>query len=224
MLLERAVKERSEWQDMAIAILKGEAMSPRNPWWRPSRCLYDWEWLRARFDRDADERVGRAELAGAEELFARLDRDADGALAAADLDPAAAAVSRPEVEALFRFLDHDANHKVSWDELSWFFQQADRRKRGFLSPEDLQAVLAPALLDGEKKREGEEKEAMPSRRRLLSLLLRGELGSFAPGPELGQAAPEIRLPRHRGGDGEPPPVLAEHRGRRPVVLIFGSFT
>ena len=98
LLLEKVWKERSEWVDMAIAALKDEAMSPRNGWWRPSRCLYDWDWLHTRFDRDSDGRIDRKELAGAEDLLAGLDRNADGFLVAEDLQ----APPEPEATAAVR--------------------------------------------------------------------------------------------------------------------------
>jgi peroxiredoxin len=48
-----------------------------------------------------------------------------------------------------------------------------------------------------------------------------ELGSLEPGPKLGESAPNFTLQTHnRRGVVK----LSEHRGKRPVVLIFGSFT
>ncbi len=63
------------------------------------------------------------------------------------------------------------------------------------------------------------------------MLLTGELGSLEPGPDLNAEAPELDLPlvAHKDdGSGleltERFIKLADARGERPVVLIFGSFT
>ena len=49
----------------------------------------------------------------------------------------------------------------------------------------------------------------------------GELGSIHEGPAVGDLAPEFRL---RTQDGDQEYRLSQFRGRKPVVLIFGSFT
>jgi peroxiredoxin len=49
----------------------------------------------------------------------------------------------------------------------------------------------------------------------------GELGSFSPGPDPGEAAPDFIL---RTPDGKTKVKLSAYRGKQPVVLIFGNFT
>jgi alkyl hydroperoxide reductase subunit AhpC len=56
---------------------------------------------------------------------------------------------------------------------------------------------------------------------MLRMLLTGELGSFEPGPALGEPAPDFTLTTH---DGKQTVTLSDSRGKKPVVLIFGSFT
>jgi hypothetical protein len=62
---------------------------------------------------------------------------------------------------------------------------------------------------------------MPSRWMLLKGLFTGEIGSLHEGPALGEMAPEFRLSSQ---DGKRTISLSDYRGKKPVVLIFGSFT
>ena len=53
------------------------------------------------------------------------------------------------------------------------------------------------------------------------MFFNGELGLFEPGPQIGDDAPDFTLPTH---DGQRIVALGELRDKKPVVLIFGSFT
>ena len=61
----------------------------------------------------------------------------------------------------------------------------------------------------------------PSRWELLMAMYRGEIGSMCEGPALGATAPAFRLTTH---DGKRKVSLSDYRGKKPVVLTFGSFT
>jgi hypothetical protein len=50
-----------------------------------------------------------------------------------------------------------------------------------------------------------------------SMWLRARAGTL----EVGQEAPDFTLPRHKGNGAV---TLSAHRGVRPVVLVFGSYT
>ena len=52
-------------------------------------------------------------------------------------------------------------------------------------------------------------------------LLTGELGSGAEGPKLNSPAPDFTL---KSPDGQKSISLGQFRGKKPVVLVFGSFT
>ena len=62
---------------------------------------------------------------------------------------------------------------------------------------------------------------MPSPQILLKGLFEGEIGSFREGPSVGRLAPDFRLKLH---DGDKEVSLSDYRGKKPVVLVFGSFT
>jgi peroxiredoxin len=53
------------------------------------------------------------------------------------------------------------------------------------------------------------------------MLFSRQLGSLREGPEPGEMAPDFSLPAM---DGTGKVTLSASRGKRPVVLIFGSFT
>ena len=56
---------------------------------------------------------------------------------------------------------------------------------------------------------------------LVKGLFSGEIGSAHEGPGLGEEAPAFTLDTH---DKSRRISLADYRGKKPVVLIFGSFT
>ncbi|HVR73991.1 MAG TPA: hypothetical protein VMT52_06640 [Planctomycetota bacterium] len=212
-----AWKDRPEWADMAFAILKGEISNPEKGWWRPAAERLGWEWLRENFDKDGDGFVRREELPPRWEGFHRLDRDGDGKLEASDLGPS------PEGEAdalggtLFEKLDTDTNGRVSRYELLEFFDRADRGKGGFLTRED----LVSALGEDEEAAAASGEHGMPPAGPLLGMLFEGKLGSLCEGPGLLEVAPDFTLFTH---DRRSLHTLSDSRGKRLVVLIFGSFT
>jgi Ca2+-binding EF-hand superfamily protein len=215
-----------EWLDELAAILRGEGMEDGKGWWRPSVSLHGWAWLRDRLDENLDGKLELREALSLGDHFDRLDRNEDGVLTREDLEDPEPAEPSALVRELFRSLDNDVNDRVSWDELSWFFQKTDRRKRGFITRRDLTSSLSNLVF-----REGESPAArsrgergddpQPSRGKLLHHFLTGQLGPFGEGPPLGGEAPDFSLPSL---EDRTMVRLRTARGKRPVVLIFGSFT
>jgi hypothetical protein len=95
------------------------------------------------------------------------------------------------------------------------FDRLDRNKDGVLRADDFDWSPPP------RPRRPPPPGAMPPRSTLLMGLLTGEIGSAWTGPKVGDLAPDFTL---RTQDGQRQISLSEHRGKRPVVLIFGSFT
>jgi hypothetical protein len=213
---------RPESVRMLSAILGGSRMGPGDGWFGPSRSRYDWDWLRRRFPPNQDGAVTRKEFRGPRDLFDRLDRDRDGAITAEDFDWSPKSPFLRQVstyEGWFREMDGDSNGRVSRKEWQALF---DRMAKGkdHITPEDLRAALQPpAARKAPDKKEAQQMRAMRSM--LLRNLLRGDLGSPCEGPRPGTVAPDFTLPTH---DGKATVALSEFRGRKPVVLIFGSFT
>jgi Ca2+-binding EF-hand superfamily protein len=237
--IERAWRGRPEWGDMLISVLKGEDPGAGASWFKPREDRRGWDWLRERFDADADGRISREELGAAGEHFERLDRDGDNAIAPNDFAIRAKSSGNAEAaEAVFSAFDADQNDRVSWDELSWFFQRADASKRGFLSRADLAQALQTAASPwvsrhGSREDAGESAARPPSRWTNLERFLAKELGSFGEGPAVGAPAPDFELRSLREGEtlrltsllaDRLPGPLPGAKGKRPVVLVFGSFT
>jgi thiol-disulfide isomerase/thioredoxin len=107
------------------------------------------------------------------------------------------------------------------------FARLDRDENRLITPEDLDWSDLPASFDEGLAahqaggRGGLTAADEPPLGILLRSLFRGDLGSFREGPEVGQMAPDFEL---RSSAGQERVRLSEHRGKRPVVLIFGNMS
>lgn len=214
---------RPQWCGMLVSLLRGEEPRLGTGWFAPAEDTRDWQWMRVRFDRDGNGKIHREELGPAARHFDPLDGDRGGWIEASDLaspsDALADELGADLAAALFGALDADRNARVSWDELSWFFQRGDRRKRGFLTREDLSQLVAGS--SGRDSRNAQRRRESVSRWLHLRRFFRGELGSFREGPALGAPAPDFELSPMREGKRV---RLSDSREKKAVVLIFGSFT
>ena len=211
---------RPEAAQALSSILDGTMMSGGGGWFRPSQTRYDWQWLTALHKIDAGGKISRKQWLGPPELFDRLDRDRDGAITAADLDWSEQSPWLRQVnmfKQLFGRMDANSNGRVSRQEWEAFFKQIAGDKESF-TPEQLQQALqqkAPGPKSGPPKKDAKFTTV------LLKGLLNNELGSPYEGPVLNEEAPDFALPTP---DGKQHIALTDFRGKKPVVLIFGSFT
>ena len=237
-MLEQDWKDRPEWGEMAVAILKDDFMRPGAGWWKPSAKRYDWNWLSEHLDANKDGKVERDEVPGdvakADQLFERLDRDGDGKVMPADFDftdpnPATMFMNVPAMKnmmsnQLFNRLDKDSNGRVTMQELAEFFRYGDKEELEFLTPEDLRFAIdePPSKKPASEVPDDNPASAGPSTpAAALKRFLRGDMGWLTSGPQLGDVAPDFTLPTH---DGTAHVKLSDSFGKRPVVLVFGSFT
>jgi hypothetical protein len=220
----RPPRQMPEGVRMLLAILAGRPIGPGSGWFGPSQSRYDWKWLADRMGTDRSGAITRKQFKGPAALFARLDRDGNGKLTPADLDwsPRSPLVQQARfADMLFRRADADTNGRISAAEWQALFKKAARGK-DHLTPEDVRALLFPPQPKAPPRKRGKAPPAgMPSRWLLLKGLFSGEIGSFREGPRLGERAPDFRLRTH---DGKRTVSLSSYRGKRPVVLVFGSFT
>ncbi len=202
--------------EMIQAVAGGSGLGPGQGWFHAGQGRYGWKWLAARHGIPPSGRISRREFRGPADLFDRLDRDGDGVLTRADFDWSDRSPFLRQqglARQVFRQFDTDSNGRISQREWQAFFARAAKDK-DHLTADDLRAALfppspPPSGADG------------PSPVVLCVGLLEGELGSVWEGPKVGQPAPDFALPRQ---DGRGRFHLSGLRGRKPVVLVFGSFT
>ena len=220
-LLERDWQDRPEWAEMMVALLKGQGMRLGEGWFQQSQSLYDWLWLSSEFDGDLNGRVEPRELPENRllgEFVSRLDADRDGTITLRDLRGRPGGPAAMMAGQLFYQWDLDSNGKISKAEMSAFFENADADDHGFLTPDDLRRAFAPPPSEAAAE---PESQPQPTPVYWLKMLLSGQLGSMTKGPELGDPAPDFDLPTF---DDTQRVKLSSFRGKKPVVLIFGSFT
>jgi Ca2+-binding EF-hand superfamily protein len=208
-----------EFVEVISAVARGSKLGPGEGWFHPAQTRYDWKWLAGRFDANKDGKIERREFPGQDDVFNRLDRDRDGVLTRADFDwseNSPLARQTAVVRHVFRFLDANSNGRVSREEWEAFFSRVSSGKE-YITPDDLLDALRPPQ---PSKKNGPPPKG-PTPAVFLKGLLTGELGSPFEGPRLGQVAPDFTLDSH---DGKRRITLSKFRGKKPVVLVFGSFT
>lgn len=204
--------------EMLWAVANGSKMGPGEGWFHSGQSRYDWTWLASRHGKESTGTITRQEFLGPADLFDRLDRNHDGELLADDFDwseNSSFVRQSKQARQWFRAIDADSNGRISHAEWEAFFAKAARGK-DHLNPDDLRA-----LLQSPPKKEGEKSKDEPSPLVLVKGLLAGELGSIHEGPDIGDEAPDLAL---KTQDGRQTIRLSDFRGKKPVVLIFGSFT
>lgn len=209
-----------EVMECLLSILSGEQMGPGTAWFHPGQGRYGWKWLAARYGTDRDGAITRKQFTGPAALFDRLDRDGDGAITAADFDWSddSPYVRQLQLAALLlRRADGDGDGKLSPAEWEALFRRAARGQES-LAPEDLRRMLFPPT---PRRTGGGPPPDMPTPAILLAGLRAGEIGSPAEGPAVGARAPDFTLP---SVDKKKLVTLSKIYPRKPVVLIFGSFT
>jgi hypothetical protein len=205
-----------EFAQMVTAVLGGSQMGPGDGWFHPSLTRYGWKWLAERHHIAEDGAIPSDNFQGDEESFQRLDRNRDGVIKADDFDwsndsPYVRQVSQSSQ--WFRGMDASSNGRITRDEWDQYFDRVGGIK-GFVTPEDLHAAFFPPPPRGNAGQG-------PSMLVLLKGLLEGELGSPREGPGLDSPAPDFEL---KTRDGASSIRLSSFREKKPVVLIFGSFT
>src|SRR5262245_11625131 len=212
-------RHRSEFLQMLDAVLSGSEMGPGDGWFKPGVTRYTWDRFRSRFDANKDGRVTPKEFTGPPELFAVLDRDGDGVITADDMDWSDNSTYMRQLslaQQLLRRADSDGNKKLSKEEWAGLYDRATKGK-DYLDAEGLRRLLFPPS----PPRPSGGGAGGPPKEVLVLGLLTGELGSAAEGPKLEAAAPDFTL---RSPGEKKSVTLSDYRGKKPVVLIFGSFT
>jgi hypothetical protein len=211
-------RHRGDFLLMLDAVLSGSQMGPGDGWFKPGETRYTWDRLRARFDTDKNGRVTAKEFTGPESLFAILDRDGDTAITADDLDWSDDSLYARQLnlaQQLLRRGDQNGNRKLSKEEWAGLFERAAKGQDA-LDAEGLRKMLFPPAPPRPFAKSG----GGPPKEVLVLGLFTGELGSAAAGPKLEASAPDFTLktPENKSIS------LRDYKGKKPIVLIFGSFT
>ena len=209
---------RLEFVEMFNAVAKGSQMGPNDGWFHPGQTRYDWKWLAARHGVDPKGSISRNKFLGPVELFDRLDRNHDGVLKADDLDWSRSPMASPP-SFWFSMYDTNSNGRLSREEWNAIFEKASKGK-SYLTADDLRDAF-PLAPPPRPAGSPPPTNQGPTTATLMQGLFNGELGSCFEGPSVGQRAPDFTL---RTADGKSRVTLAEFRDKKPVVLIFGSFT
>lgn len=201
-----------------------------------------WKHLRARYDKDKDGKITPLEYPRGKQRFTNFDRDRDGNLTAKDFPEGKhfngfspgmlrradrdrdGVVTKAEWKGMVGMLDADGNGKITskefgriagpamaekWDLMLLSF---DQDLDGDFDLEDCAAMFNDCDLDSDgrivdKELAGWKWSGPRSNRRA---------------PKVGAIAPDFELPRL--DDEEKSIRLSSFRGKRPVALIFGSYT
>jgi hypothetical protein len=205
--------------EMLAAIAQGSQMGPGEGWFHGGQSRYGWSWLKDHYGGRGT--ITRQDFGGPSDLFDRLDRNHDGVLTAADFDwsdRSLFALQGMPARYWFSRIDSNSNGRISRDEWDALFSRMAQGK-DYVTPDDLREAF-PTVPPSRPAGSAPPSDG-PSPATLLLGLLSGELGSFFEGPGIGQRAPDFTLTTQ---DGKRMIRLAQYRGVKPVVLIFGSFT
>jgi hypothetical protein len=218
--VDRCLKTADELQHLEIvemvwSIAKGRPSDGSGGWFHDGQSRYGWEWLAGRYDFDGDGVILAEDFSTqAADFAARLDRDQDGKITKDDFDWSSNSTymkQTVQTKRLFGSVDRDNNGRLTREEWSSFFDRA-ALDADSMTPADLQASLFPPQPPTAHQ---------PTTLDFLRGWASGELGSILEGPKVGRKAPDFELPDHKR---ERHIRLSQYRDKRPVVLIFGSFT
>ena len=205
-----------------------------------------WNYLKRKYDADGDDVVSKVEYDRGEEQFKRLDRNGDGQLTSEDV--ARGRAGRMAQQVLARYFQADDNRReLKFEEIGQAFAKADTDKDSALSLAEF-----TFLTEAAPQRGGRVPPAGTLYRALVSAVDTDESGSVsqaeleaffkandsnddgvwtmgrrgrrdlhATGVKEGTVAPDFTLKPPGGGNSV---TLSSFRGKRPVALIFGSYT
>jgi hypothetical protein len=208
---------KREYVAHLLYLAKGGGSIVGSGMYHPTQVRYGWEWLRRRCDKNGDGLITLAEFGGPREWFEALDKDHDGVLTEDEFDwgagsPLTGAVAK--AAPLFEKIDRDGNGRVTPEEWKLWFDALSGGK-GYLSQDD----LIPLFFEPKR---GRAPAGPPrSRLQLICAYLSGDVGPLSDGPALDDLAPDFTLTTP---DGKGKIAISEHRTKRPLVLVLGSFT
>lgn len=215
--LRRTLPADSEAIAMLDDILKGSTLGPEDGWFPLAKAAtrFDWQYVKSRYDGNADDMIDDSELKVSGSDFKRIDRNNDGTITEDDLDFSQHSLSQSPGAMLYGRLDSDANGKVSREEFMKIFDKL-AGEADFAALDDFRETFPmptsrpPVTLRPDN----------PSKSTLITALKNQELGSLAAGPQLNEPAPDFELASLDNKIVQ----LSKVVSNKPTVLIFGNFT
>ncbi|HWB08472.1 MAG TPA: hypothetical protein VG826_04585 [Pirellulales bacterium] len=208
--------QRVEIVEMLWALAHGQPPDVGKGWFHDGQSRYGWPWLADRYDADGDGEISSDEFPPTvRDLLAKLDRDEDGKIKPNDFDWSTKSPyvqQMAQTRRLFSPIDADRNGRVTKDEWREFFERA-AVDADSITPADLQAALFPP--------QPAQPDDDPSPLDFVRGFVSGELGAIPEGPAIGGRAPDFELDDQRH---ERRIRLSNLYQKKPIVLIFGSFT
>ena len=236
-----------------VRVVASEPSLPDGPYARDAR-QSAWEYLRGKYDADGDGRIAKGEYDRGEDAFARLDKNADGAITEDDLGPGPVHGLMVRMILLQWFQDDANPMVIERAELERGFDAVDANDDGALTSAELKARMdshaahVPMLpkpppgmdpfLSVQMLVDAESKARVRRDAMLAWFDERAKDGAWSPmgnrrrgpppggrrppqGAAVGEPAPDFTL---TSPDGDTTVTLSDFRDKRPVALVFGSYT
>ena len=233
---------RTRWLTMTFVFLVGATLHAQKPKFGSA-----WEMLRAHHDKNQDGKVSKEEYQRGGDKFQRLDRNKDGFLTEADFASSGRRGRRGRPDrarfrklVLARILGVNRGGSMELSKLDAWFEKMDANKDGILSSKESgmgRRGRMIRILDSDQDGDVQKREIVAAAGkadtnkdgRVTGVELGARERSTRPtsrpprpkAPEAGQLAPDFTL---MSLDGKKKQTLSSFRGKRPVALIFGSYT
>ncbi len=198
-----------------------------------------WDLIAREHDHDKDGAVSAEEYSRGEARFRRLDRDGDGKLTPADFEggsrrgPRARGPEAMRPRILGRLLGVGEDRPFELEGFAAWFGEQDGNDDRILDLDEIgfdrraEMMLRILDVDGSGALEFDELEGVAKGAdadrdgKISAAEIRGGRGSRSAAPSVGKRAPDFDLPYKTGDETA---KLSSFAGKRPVALIFGSYT
>jgi len=191
-----------------------------------------WDVVRQKSDANNDGQITRAEWKRGAKRFERLDKNKDGVITQADFvqKRSRGRRGRPTPAFVFSFLmDTDKSGSVDLQEVKGWVKKHDQNKDGQITADEVTPARAGRfvvrMLDKDESQSVSLAEFTTAFQKEAKngIIKASRRGRRRPSkaPKVGEVAPDFTL---KYKDGVHTATLSSFKGKKPVALIFGSYT